>query len=46
MEKALQKRVAEKKHPKRNNGDSEPDIVEREAVGKKPLSQGTILACL
>lgn len=36
MEKALQKRVAEKKHPKRNNGDSDPDIVEREAVGKKP----------
>lgn len=36
MVKALQKRVAEKKHPKRNDGDSDPEIVEREAVGKKP----------
>lgn len=36
MEKALQKRMAEKNHPKRNNRDSDPDIVEREAVGKEP----------
>lgn len=36
MEKVLQKRMAEKKTSKEGNRDSDPDIVEREAVGKEP----------